>query len=273
MEPGFHSPLIDSFLRGDVTSDVRLTAAQGALAPRPLEQLALLVLLSDDPDPLIAATANATIDALPPEALQAFLALPDVPVQMREYFATRHTSPAASAASRAGEPPPDAAIGKAPDAPPESTPAESGPVDEDEGDETDAPQVLSGLPIMQRMKLAMKGTKSQRAQLIRDSNKLVAAAVLGSPKLTESEVEAFAKMANVTEEVLRAIAMNRTWMKNYGVVAGLTRNPKTPPGISMQLVQRLNERDLKMLTMDRNVPEAVRLAARKFLRKGPKDVS
>ncbi len=277
MEPGFHSPLIDSFLRGDVTSDVRLTAAQGALAPRPLEQLALLVLLSDDPDPLIAATANATLDALPPEALQAFLALPDVPVQMREYFATRHMSPAASAASGAGEPPPDAAIGKAPDAPAESAPAESGPVEsgneDSEGDETDASQVLSGLPIMQRMKLAMKGTKSQRAQLIRDSNKLVAAAVLGSPKLTESEVEAFAKMANVTEEVLRAIAMNRTWMKNYGVVAGLTRNPKTPPGISMQLVQRLNERDLKMLTMDRNVPEAVRLAARKFLRKGPKDVS
>jgi ABC-type lipopolysaccharide export system ATPase subunit len=99
----------------------------------------------------------------------------------------------------------------------------------------------------------------------------VAAAVLSSPKLTDSEVEAFAKMANVTEEVLRAIAMNRSWMKNYGVVSGLTRNPKTPPGISMQLVARLNERDLKMLTTDRNVPEAVRLAARKFLKKGPKD--
>jgi hypothetical protein len=133
-------------------------------------------------------------------------------------------------------------------------------------------QVLSSLSIMQRMKLAMKGTKAQRAQLIRDSNKLVAAAVLGSPKLTESEVEAFAKMANVTEEVLRTIAMNRSWVKNYGVVAGLTRNPKTPPGISMQMVQRLNERDLKMLAIDRNVPEAVRLAARKFLRKGPKDM-
>jgi hypothetical protein len=133
--------------------------------------------------------------------------------------------------------------------------------------------VLSSLPIVERMKLAMKGTRSQRAQLIRDSNKLVAAAVLSSPKLTDTEVEAFAKMANVTEEVLRAIAMNRSWMKNYGVVSGLTRNPKTPPGISMQLVPRLNERDLKMLTTDRNVPEAVRLAARKFLKKGPKDAS
>jgi hypothetical protein len=111
------------------------------------------------------------------------------------------------------------------------------------------------------MKIAMKGTRAQRAQLIRDSNKLVAAAVLSSPKLTEVEIESFAKMANVAEEVLRTIAMNRTWTKNYGVVAGLAKNPKTPPAISMNLLQRLNERDLKMLTIDRNVPEAVRLAA------------
>ena len=79
-------------------------------------------------------------------------------------------------------------------------------------------------------------------------------------------------MANVSEEVLRAIAINRTWMKNYGIIAGLTKNPKTPPGISMRLVQRLTEKDLKMLTTDRNVPEAVRLTAKKFLRTGPKDV-
>jgi hypothetical protein len=64
--------------------------------------------------------------------------------------------------------------------------------------------------------------------------------------------------------------MNRTWTKNYGVVAGLARNPKTPPAISMNLLQRLNERDLKMLTIDRNVPEAVRLAARRLTVKGVK---
>jgi Asp-tRNA(Asn)/Glu-tRNA(Gln) amidotransferase B subunit len=111
----------------------------------------------------------------------------------------------------------------------------------------------------------MKGTREQRSQLIRDSNRLVASAVLSSPKLMDAEVEAFAKMANVTEEVLRVIAANRGWLKNYGVVLGLTKNPKTPPAISMQLLQRLNERDTKMLAVDRNVPEALRLAARKAM--------
>jgi hypothetical protein len=115
------------------------------------------------------------------------------------------------------------------------------------------------------MKLAMRGTREQRAQLIRDSNKLVAVSVLSSPKLNESEVESFARMANLTEDVLRIIAMNRAWVKNYSVVAALTRNPKTPLAQAMSFLQRLNERDLKSLSIDRNVSEALRLAARKFL--------
>ena len=250
MDPGIRSPLIDLFRRGEAARDVRLLAAKGALAPREIDQLALLVILADDADPEIAGTANATLDMLPIEALRAFLAGADVPAEMRNFFAARGgILPAATAGSN----------GEAPAS------------DEDEEDAADDPKVLASLPIVERMKLAMKGTRAQRAQLIRDSNKLVAAAVLSSPKLSETEVEAFAKMGNVSEDVLRAISINRTWMKNYGVAAALTRNPKTPPGISMRLVQRLNEKDLKMLTTDRNVPEAVRLAARKFLRTGPKE--
>ena len=131
-------------------------------------------------------------------------------------------------------------------------------------------KLLAGLPIKKKIKLASKGTREQRAQLIRDPNKLVAGAVLSSPKLTDAEVESFAKMANVAEEVLRVIGNNRTWLKNYGVALGLVKNPKTPPAISMQLLQRVNERDMKMLAVDRNVPESLRLAARKYMVKGLK---
>ena len=256
MDPGIRSPLIDLFRRGEAGRDVRLLAAQGALSPSELDQVALLVLLSDDTDAEVSTSARATLDKLPLDALRAFLARGDVPSEIRGFFASRNILPAEGLAS-ARDSDSDRANDEA---------------DEDAESEDDR-QALSSLPIVERMKLAMKGTRSQRAQLIRDSNKIVAAAVLSSPKLTETEVEAFSKMANVAEEVLRAISMNRAWMKNYGVVTGLTRNPKTPPGISMHLVQRLNERDLKMLLTDRNVPEAVRLAAKKFLRKGPKDAS
>ena len=45
MDTGFRTPLLDFFRRGDVARDVRLLAAQGALAARAHEQLGLLVLL------------------------------------------------------------------------------------------------------------------------------------------------------------------------------------------------------------------------------------
>ncbi len=248
MDPGYRSPLVDFFRRGEVAPDVRLLAAQGVLAPRAHEQLALLILLSDDSDATIGRSARATIDALPAEALARFLARTDVPDEMRRFFATRGVEPVPGAG---GAPDGDTPLVEADD--PEPQPEEADP------------KVLSTLPILRRMKLAMKGTREQRAQLIRDSNKLVAAAVLSSPKLTESEVESFSKMANVSEDVLRVIAANRNWIKNYGVVAGLTKNPKTPPAISMKLLPRLNERDMKMLSIDRNVPEAVRIAVKKYL--------
>ncbi|HSC27749.1 MAG TPA: hypothetical protein VLD67_10775 [Vicinamibacterales bacterium] len=252
MEPGFRSPLIDLFKRG-VPRDVRIAAAQGGLASGTQEQLALLVMLSDDPDPEVAATANATIGGLPGPSLAAFIARPDVAPELVAFFRARGIEPAASP----GPPPGDAPV---------DTPAAAGTTGDDEAEAGS----LSSLPVKDRIRLAMKGTREQRAQLIRDSNRLVATSVLNSPKLTDTEVESFAKMANVAEEVLRVIASNRGWLKNYGVVLALVRNPKTPPGISMQLLHRLNEKDTKLLAFDRNVSEAVRLAARRVVVKSLK---
>ncbi len=47
----------------------------------------------------------------------------------------------------------------------------------------------------------------------------MALAVLSSPRLSEPEVEAIAKMANVSDEILRIIGNTRAWVKSYGVVA------------------------------------------------------
>lgn len=248
-DPGLRTPLLDFFRRGEAARDARLLAAQGALATRALEQLALLVLLSDDADPEIATAARATVAALPARQVSVFLGRSDVTAEMRAFFAERGI-------------PTGAPI------PGEETNAvvEDGDVpDVPEGDGQDAAAMISTLPIMDRLKLATKGTREQRAVLIRDPNKLIAVAVLSSPKLTESEVEAFARMGNVSEEILRIIGNNRSWTKNYGVVASLVRNPKTPAAISLNLMARLNDRDMKMLAVDRNVPEGLRIAARKYV--------
>ena len=98
MDPGYRSPLVDLFLRGAAAPDIRLLAARGLL-PRPVhEQIALLVVLVDDPDPEIAAQANATIARLPREALADFLAT-DVPAELRAFFAARGALPQSEAAA------------------------------------------------------------------------------------------------------------------------------------------------------------------------------
>jgi hypothetical protein len=267
MDPGYRSPFVDQFRRADTPRDLKVLAAQGGLATTAHEQLALLLLLSDDPDSEVAAAVKTTIESIPHEELRAFLARADAPAEMKAFFAGRGITPASDPAPEASTP----LRNLVPDD--DEDDLEEADPDEGEGssgtDKADS-KILSGLPVKKKVKLAFKGTREQRAQLIRDPNKLVASAVLSSPKLTEAEVESFAKMANVSEEVLRVIGLNRTWLKNYGVVLGLVKNPKTPPALSMQLLPRVTERDMKMVSIDRNVPEALRLAARKFIVKSLK---
>jgi hypothetical protein len=116
---------------------------------------------------------------------------------------------------------------------------------------------------------ALKGTREERSILIRDSNRIVAAAVLGSPRLTEPEIESFAGMKNLSDEVLRQIGRHHEWTKRYGVVHNLVKNPRTPLAVSLGMVSRLNPRDLRSISVDRNVPEVIRKQAQKFV-KGPK---
>jgi hypothetical protein len=119
------------------------------------------------------------------------------------------------------------------------------------------------MTVAQRMALAMKGSREERSILIRDPNKIVGVAVLSSPKLTETEVAAIARMASINDELLRMIANTRAWIKSYDVVLGLVKNAKTPLAISMNLLSRLNEKDLRMLSQDRNIPDVLRITARK----------
>jgi len=247
------TPLLDYFKRGEIEREVRLQAAQGALAPRAHEQLAILVLLLEDRDAEIRETADATLNRIPVEALQAFLARSDAPLDLREFFGDRGIFPA--------EMPPiefdadDALIDTDPS-------ALSGDGEEDDERQSGV-QALAMMTFPDRLKAAMKGTREIRAILIRDPNKLIASSVLSSPKVSVPEVESFARMQNVSEDVLRIIAGNRAWLKSYGVVLALTKNPKTPLAMSMNLMNRLTTKDLQRLSVDRNVAEALRISARK----------
>ncbi|HEY2906661.1 MAG TPA: hypothetical protein VGJ29_12245 [Vicinamibacterales bacterium] len=245
------TPLLEFFKRGEVARDVRLLAAEGALAPRASEQLAILVLLLEDPDPEIRQVADGTLNRIPLEALQGFLGRADVSIGLREFFADRGVFPSEIPTIVADDPLIEAAED------------DDDLLGDENADRESVNQRITKMGFSARLKAAVKGTREVRSILIRDPNKMIAASVLSSPKVSESEIESYARMANVSEDVLRIIGQNRAWMKNYGVMLGLTKNPKTPLGMSMNLMARLNDRDLGQLSVDRNVPEALRVAARK----------
>lgn len=127
-------------------------------------------------------------------------------------------------------------------------------------------QQIAKMTVAQRVQFAMKGGSEARRTLIRDTNKVVQRAVLQSPRLTDQEVEAFASMANLTDEILRLIAANRTFRKNYVVVRNLVNNAKLPLDVSLHLLPMINAIDLKKLTMNKNVPETLRTTALKLQR-------
>lgn len=129
-------------------------------------------------------------------------------------------------------------------------------------------QKIASLDIKGRIQLAMKGSKEERSILIRDGTKIVALAVLDSPKLTDGEVEAFASQKNVLEAVLRGIPLKRRFAKNYLVVRNLTFNPRTPLDLSLGLMKHLLINDLKNLATNKEVSDTIRkLAVKMFKQK------
>jgi hypothetical protein len=112
-----------------------------------------------------------------------------------------------------------------------------------------------------RVRLAMKGDREARNILIRDPNRIVAQAVVQNARITEQEVEKIASMRTVPEEILRLIAINRAWARNYSIMHNLARNPRTPIANVMGILTRMQTRDLLAISKNRNVSDAVRRQA------------
>ena len=132
-------------------------------------------------------------------------------------------------------------------------------------------QKIAKLDIKGRISLAMRGSKEERSILVRDGTKLVALAVLESPKVSDGEVEGFALQKNVLEAVLRAIPMKRRFAKNYSIMRNLVYNPRTPLDLSLGLMKNLLIHDLKNLSANKEVSDTIRkLALRMFKQKTAK---
>jgi hypothetical protein len=121
------------------------------------------------------------------------------------------------------------------------------------------------MTVKDRVKFAMKGDREARGILVRDSNKVVATACIHNPRITDKEIENISAMRTVSEEVLRLIGMNRAWARSYTIIHNLARNPRTPLATAVNILPRIQQKDLKALSENRNISEGVRRQAYRLI--------
>ena len=238
MKSGTHPP--DAIVTAIAAHPNADDASLAPLAPRlSLEQLQQIT------------SSDERLDLLPTFVTTA-LQRRDLPAQLRARLQQRHDKQAAEQEAL------EEALAKEEE-------AEAKAPEEEKRERVSLTQKIARMNVSERMSAALKGDKDMRMVLVRDPAKVVFRAVLQSPKLSDAEVENFATMKNVSDEVLRIIASSRKFAKNYVIARNLLNNPKTPLDVSLTLLNRMTVQDLNYLTRNRNIPETLRnMALRMF---------
>jgi hypothetical protein len=128
-------------------------------------------------------------------------------------------------------------------------------------------QRIMKMSVAEKIKLATLGNKEARTLLLRDSNKLVCMASATSPRITDGEIIGLANSRTVNADVLRYIYTNREFLKTYAIKISLVKNPKVPLPTALKMMFTLQEKDIKELARDRNVPQTIQAQAKAFMMK------
>jgi len=123
------------------------------------------------------------------------------------------------------------------------------------------------MSVSDKIKLATLGNKEARTLLLRDANKLVCMAAVTSPRITDGEVMTLANSRTISSDVLRHIYSNRDYLKVYAIKMSLVKNPKVPLPTALKFLYTLQEKDIKELARDRNVPQTIQAQAKAWMMK------
>ena len=120
--------------------------------------------------------------------------------------------------------------------------------------------------VAQKIRLALLGSQSDRALLVKDSNKVVARAAIRSPSVSVSEALMYARNTSLSAPIIEYIATNKKWMQNYRLRAQIVMNPKTPAHIALQALNTLRPPELKAIAQSHGVPAVVSQRAKAIIK-------
>ena len=104
---------------------------------------------------------------------------------------------------------------------------------------------MRSLSQMEKLLLAVKADRSERALLVQDNDPRVLLSLLRNPRLTVDEVVRVAKSSFLTFQVADVIVKAQQWMGSVDVRVALIRNPKTPPAFAMRILPTLPEAEVR----------------------------
>jgi len=264
-------PALELVLLNSATLDVTM-ARLAAVVPQPLAEIVrqneLRLLRCDDIVRQLCGNPNvlaSTVDAACEFCVRNGLTLLDVPQLVAAHVRIHGVDPTA-------KPEEDTAQKIMAEFAAELAAEEAKPIlhaetPEEEQKRLTISQRIGRMSVSEKIKLATLGNKEARTLLLRDNNKLVCMAAVTSPRITDGEVMTLANSRTVNAEVLRHIYGDREYLKIYAIKMALVKNPKVPLPTALKFLLTLQEKDIKDLARDRNVPQTIQAQAKAWIMK------
>jgi hypothetical protein len=106
---------------------------------------------------------------------------------------------------------------------------------------------MRGLSQMEKLLLAVKADRMERALLVQDNDPRVLLSLLRNPRLTVDEVVRIAKSSYLTFQIADVIMKAGQWMGSPDVRLALVHNPKTPPPFALRILPLLPDADVRAI--------------------------
>jgi hypothetical protein len=123
---------------------------------------------------------------------------------------------------------------------------------------------MRGLSQMEKILLAVKADRTERALLLQDTDPRVLLSLLRNPRLTVDEVVRVTKSPHLTFQVAEVIAKTTQWMASLDVRLGLVNNPKTPVAFALRILPTLPDQEVRAIARGGTSMQLKQAALRKL---------
>jgi hypothetical protein len=126
-----------------------------------------------------------------------------------------------------------------------ATPAADSEEDESPEKQQNVWDRIRDLSQMEKLLLAVKADRSERALLLQNNDPRVLLSLLRNPRLTVDEVVRLAKSSFLTYQIADVIMKTSQWMGSLDLRLALIHNPKTPPPFALRILATLPDVEVR----------------------------